>query len=239
MAWLKAAFLFLGVMLVAATWPAAALTISPTRIEIDAQSMKPFRLEITGTASATRYVELSLLRRTAGDGNVIERLSPASADSFMIRPPQVLVSPGVTRYVTVKWTGGTPKSSDSFYLIVEELPISVDPTTLGQSVSILARFSIPVHVNAGHKAQVSFLIDPKGGRYTLVNDGKAYQRLADLRFHAVTRGGTPGTQPHAVPGAMLARAAHVDALLPGGRIEFSGEDLGLAANQSIVAVVLP
>jgi P pilus assembly chaperone PapD len=233
------AYLFLVVLLVAAPWPVAALTISPTRLEIDPQMTKPHRLEISVTGSTARYVELSLMKRIAGDGSFVERVVPAPTDAFIIRPTQVLVPPGGTRSITIQWTGGRQEGSASYYLIVEELPISVDPSHSGQDVLLLARFYVPLHVSTSERPQVSFHRQPREGHYALVNDGKAYQRLADLRFQVVTDVNTPGSLPRSLPGVVLARVAQVDALLPGGRIEFSREDLGLAENQSIIGVVLP
>jgi P pilus assembly chaperone PapD len=221
---------------------AAALSLSPTRLEVDlrASAVAEVELRIGGRPDRVQHVELSLLERL-----VDERVAPVAVDSISIelQPPQLVIEPGghgVVR-VVARRASGSAAASRSYYLVVEPVEIA-DPATGTASaddsrIQFVPRLHLPLHVDLGGQPassirriadaqpQVEEDADGVGGEIEIVNRGSRYQRLATLRAVGPV---------DALAGRELARRARTDAVLPGQRLriplkagELAGEPLGL------------
>jgi len=221
---------------------AAALSLSPTRLEFDLRStpVAEAELRIGGRPDRVQHIELSVFERLSDD-----RASLIAADSVTVelQPPQLVIErggQGLVR-VRVRRSDGAPTASRSYFLVVEPVEIA-DPAAEGivpdePRIMFVPRLHLPLHVDLGGSpaarirrvvaadADADVEAEDAGGVIELSNRGNRYQRLATLRAVGPS---------DSLTGREIARRVRTDALLPGQTLrvplkagELAGEPLGV------------
>lgn len=179
----------------AASWVAAifllsAFTLEPITADFSPTgpgSVQTFRL--TNSSPQTIAIRIRVLTRTVdADG----RESNEPADSlFVVYPSRVTLGGGGIQLVRVQWKGDpAPTQELSFRLLVEQLPVTFEETTLkGGSIKILTRYigslyvvplSASPDVILEQYAFTTDLTGKRGMQLLFYNRGTAHVLLSDL-----------------------------------------------------------
>lgn len=204
------AFLFL---LLVRVNPALAFQLRPMSqvfAPIGTDAMRSY--EIINDQDERIAVEVSVLERSM-NLNGEETYTPAD-DDFLIYPAQMILEPGVTQVVQVRWLGDpAPEEELAFRLSAEQLPINLlDPNqplpeqSIGH-MQILLRYLGSLYVRPeGANAIVNIVsitphIDEQGNHAVELifsNTGNASAKLRDLRLTLMAQGQSVTLSPDQV-----------------------------------------
>lgn len=107
-------------------------------------AQKTFRIE--NSSEEPIAVELNMYKRNMTiDGK--DKLSEAN-DEFLLYPSQIIVMPGKSQAIRVRWLGDqTPAKELAYRLIVEQLPVSFNNNKQeGGQVNLLVRFIASIYI---------------------------------------------------------------------------------------------
>jgi fimbrial chaperone protein len=115
---------------------AQAMRVSPMVSELSTSGTNSSaRIEVQNVGKGLLAFETQITRiEYDSDGKQIE--VPADAD-FLVFPPQGTLAPGGRQVVRVQWLGGTAlRTSQSYYLSVNQLPVAFTPETAGTGAQV-------------------------------------------------------------------------------------------------------
>ena len=197
---------------------AQAQTVTPTRLELNLQESRQAILTLSSTKAVDVALELSVAYYSAA------RMDEVPLD---ILPPQILLRSGETRQVTVSWRGAKQLGhSESFYLAIDELPLTTGAPESTAEIQLLTSWRLPVHVEAGGKAQVGLFPPQIDGSASLElrNSGRQYALLSQYEI-----GVERDSDAIVFDGLDIARLLNRDALLPGQTVSIPLRLLGVKA----------
>nr|WP_010133546.1 fimbria/pilus periplasmic chaperone [Microbulbifer agarilyticus] len=192
-------------------------SVSPTRLDLDLREGNEAVLTLTATHPAAQALELSVRPyRTAQDAEKAQT-------PFSVSPPQLLLQPGDTRQVRVRWHGTQqPQQSQSYYLVIEELNLRTRDSDDAGQINLLTTFKMPLHVFHGGEATLVATPGESPATIQLSNTGARFARLSHYRLEA---------ENTSTDGITIARLLNRDALLPGETVSLPVADLGLPTSQ--------
>ncbi|MBB4658930.1 fimbrial biogenesis chaperone [Parvularcula dongshanensis] len=182
----------------------AVMIAAGSMLSAQAHSVQPMRFDLrpSGSGSQTTLtventraypITLEILVDALTFGEDGEEVLTSSEDDFLVFPPQMMIEPGKTQSVRVRYIGDpTIKESRAYRIHVNQIP--VDLTGEQRSgVALAVNFATLVNVvPAGAKPKVvaSAVEEAPGGyaRLSLMNEGKAYARLLDMRLALTANG---------------------------------------------------
>lgn len=207
---------------------ADAFTIAPTAIMLEGLAPEPAKIRITASSSAPLALDFSFVERQAEGAQ--ERLFSSNAD-IAVQPPQLYLAAGEATDVVVRWSGKVQDRSRSFFLVADELPIAFAEGKAQKNLRFLARVHLPVHIANGGKPDLQVTISTVDGeaKIEILNRGSRYARFSGLTLRATRTSGASDNTTKIISGVELARAARIDAILPGRGVMLRAEDLGLEA----------
>jgi len=178
--------------------PALALRLTPFVVEFAPKGPDANRLfRVENETGEPAAVQVSMVRREMDD-NGHERLVDAE-DDFTVFPPQLILGPGESKTVRVQWLGDPqPKAELTYRIIVEQLPVELEPARPGGRLKLVLRYEGSVYiVPSGARAHVavaavSELSGPNGASQLAVdilNDGTAHAVLSDAKLTLKTSAG--------------------------------------------------
>lgn len=190
--------IFLFITLVAFSAPATAgVRVSPLLLDIEATGpRRSTRVKITNETLAPLPIEVSVFERSFGvDGAETER--PAD-ESFLIFPPQAVLTPGGSQTVRVEWIGDAPVDLTRYFALhIDQPPVALSqtPQSPGSGLSFVVSFVAHIYVSA-RDAKPALVVDegqgispaksdtPAAATFRIRNDGDRYallQRVKQLR----------------------------------------------------------
>ncbi|SHF76844.1 P pilus assembly protein, chaperone PapD [Microbulbifer donghaiensis] len=208
-----------AIYLVAGIPPLMAQSVTPTRVELNIAESSQAILTLSSTRAVEVALELSINSYSSAHGDVQAPLE--------ILPPQVLLRPGETRQVTVRWRGGeTLRRSESYYLAIDELPLNVDAPEAATELQLLSSLRLPVHVETGGQAMLWFFSPGVDGSASLElrNAGRQYALLSHYEIGVENNSGIV-----VFDGLDIARLLNRDAILPGQTVSIPLRLIGLEA----------
>ncbi|WP_193165747.1 fimbrial biogenesis chaperone [Microbulbifer hainanensis] len=211
--------LLLFIFLAIDTPLSVAQSVTPTRLELNLEESAQAILTLSSTKPVDVALELSIADYSAAGGEVDAPLE--------IVPPQMVLRPGETRRVLVRWRGEKRLPvSKSYYLAIDELPLTVGAQESDAEIQLLTSWRLPVHVEVGGKPEVDFFAPHIDGSASieLKNTGRQYALLSHYEI------GVKGNREVVVlDGLDLARLLNRDALLPGQTVSIPLRLIGLGA----------
>jgi len=195
--------LTLGFLLLVRINPALAFQLRPM-----SQVLAPLGAEATQTYEVFNdqdqriAIEISVLERQMNLNG--DETYTSAEDDFLIYPAQIIVEPGATQVVQVRWLGDPePEQELAFRLSAEQLPINLlDPNQPAVEqptgdVQILLRYLGSLYVRpagvhaAVHVESVMPHVDEQGNDGVMLvftNTGTASAKLRDLRLTLTSQG---------------------------------------------------
>ena len=200
----------------------AAQSVTPTRLQLDLATSPQAILTVSSTKPVDVALEFSIDTYSVANEAHESRESPLE-----ILPPQVLLRPGETRQVLLRWRGGRQLSrSESYYLAIDELPLAVDGAESAAEIQLLTSLRLPVHVQVDGKAELGFFPPNIDGSASLElrNTGKQYALLSNYEIGVESDG-----KRLVFDGLAIARLLNRDAILPGQMVSVPLRLIGLEA----------
>lgn len=211
--------LSIKILLAAGIQLAMAQSVTPTRLQLNLEQSPQAVLTLSSTKPVDVALELSIDAYSAAYESMEGPLE--------ILPPQVLLRPGETRQVLVRWRGGKKlPHSASFYLTIDELPLAVNAREVSGSIQLLTSLRLPVHVEAGGNPELGFFPPNIDGSASLefYNSGEQYALLSQYEI-----GVTHDSEMILFDGLDFARLLNRDAILPGQMVSIPLRLVGLDA----------
>lgn len=163
----------------------ASLSLSPVGLDLPADA-KAGAIALTNRAGTPINLQIRVFRWTQIDGE--DRLEPTS--DVIASPPAATVPAGSTYTIRVARVAERPVTgSESYRLIIDELPQPRDARTAPQAVSMVLRTSIPVFFNqksAVADMQWAIARDESGPYLTATNVGGRYIKLSNLAVESAS-----------------------------------------------------
>lgn len=211
--------LAVGLHLVAGVPLSTAQSVTPTRLQLDLEESAQAILTLSSTKPADVALEFSVADYSMALGNMEVPLE--------VLPPQLLLRPGETRQVVVRWRGSKrlPHSA-SFYLAIDELPLAIDAPTSTAEIQLLTSLRLPVHVEVGGRPELGFHPPQIDGSASLElrNTGRQYALLSNYEIGVERNDGLV-----LFDGLDVARLLNRDAILPGQMVSIPLRLIGLEA----------
>ena len=212
-------FTFFSIVMALAIPLSVAQSVTPTRLELNLKESSQAILTLSSTKPVDVALELSVADYSAAGGEVDAPLE--------IVPPQMVLRPGEARRVLVRWRGKKSLPvSKSYYLAIDELPLTVGAQGSEAEIQLLTSWRLPVHVEVGGKPEVGFFAPHVDGSASLElrNTGRQYALLSRYEI-----GIGSGRETVLLDGLDVARLLNRDALLPGQTVSIPLRLIGLEA----------
>lgn len=208
-----------GFLLASSPLFASAQSVTPTRVQIDLEQSPHALLTLSSVKPVDVAIEFSIMDYSAA-------LADMEAPLEVI-PPQILLRPGETKQVMVRWRGSLnlPRSA-SYYLVIDELPLLVKNPEVSAAIQLLTTLRLPVHVQASGEAELAFSPPQIDGSASLEfhNTGAQYALLSQYEI-----GVTHDREVILFDGIDFARLLNRDAILPGQMVSIPLRLIGLDA----------
>lgn len=196
-----------------------AQSVTPTRLRLNLEESSQAILTLSSTKPVDVALEFSIAEYFIAQE---EKEVPIE-----VLPPQVLLRPGETRQVMVRWRGGKqlPRSA-SFYLSIDELPLANGAPEDAAEIQLLTSLRLPVHVESGGWPELGFFPPNTDGSASLElrNSGEQYALLSHYKI-----GIKRNSEEVLFDGLDLARLLNRDAILPGQIVSIPLRLIGLEA----------
>lgn len=103
--------------------PAAAMTLSPTQVEMTSiGKTSQARIVVTNNSAQPLPVEATLKRATLDEAGIAH--TTEAGDDFLVMPPQALIPPGGSQVFRIQWLGEPLLGeSQSYFLYINQLPV--------------------------------------------------------------------------------------------------------------------
>lgn len=213
-------FSLLGGLLLAGFIPLAlAQSVTPTRVQINLEDSPQAILTLSSVKPVDVAIEFSVLGYSA---SLADMEAP-----LQVIPPQMLLRPGETKQVMVRWRGSsTLRRSASYYLAIDELPLAVKDREVSAAIQLLTTLRLPIHVHASGEAELAFSPPQVDGSASLefYNTGEQYALLSHYEI-----GVTHDLEVILFDGLDFARLLNRDAILPGQMVSIPLRLIGLDA----------
>ncbi|WOX07115.1 fimbrial biogenesis chaperone [Microbulbifer pacificus] len=208
-----------GLLLVGILPFALAQSVSPTRVQINLDNSPQAILTLSSVKPVDVAIEFSVLDYSAAFTDMVAPLE--------VIPPQILLRPGETKQVMVRWRGSsTLQRSASYYLAIDELPLAVKDREVSAAIQLLTTLRLPIHVHANGEAELAFSPPQIDGSASLefYNTGAQYALLSHYEI-----GVTHDREVILFDGIDFARLLNRDAILPGQMVSIPLRLIGLDA----------
>lgn len=162
---------------------AAAITVSPTSMQLDLKAQRSRTLTVRNPKQQTVPVKVSTAIVTSTEHGEEVRESTEELVAF---PSQFLLQPGESRQVRIGSRFTEPPDVERFYrVVVEELPVDLSPEPASQSgVKVVLRYVTALYLTPASPSSAAGLDEVRradGGLvFHLRNDGNAHTHLREL-----------------------------------------------------------
>ncbi len=174
---------------------AAAFQLVPMSAVIDPVASPPtvvFTISNTGADPIAVQLRVAT-RRTLPDGTEI---NDTASDQLQVFPSQLVVRPGATQTVRVRWIGeGQPQQELPFRLVAEQLPVNLSRTeTEASGVQFMLRYRATVYVRPENtQAEIAVIDltvdeDERTATITVENNGTRHQSFTEGRIVLIQDG---------------------------------------------------
>ncbi|MBW4936624.1 fimbrial biogenesis chaperone [Marinobacter sp. F4206] len=192
---------------------ALAIGVAPTRLIFKTANEEAQSLRIVGDKLADTAVELYVLARKFQTDEV--QLVPDEGACIELSIPQTLIKSGSGQEVWVQPDPMTPGCyGQSFYLVIETLPIAGAESGHSGQLRIAPTFLVPIHLAPSSAADLSFSLQQEGRYLQLSNSSNASILYSSLQLELQDE--ITG-QWRLLSGRVIAAALNSDALLAGER----------------------
>ena len=173
-------------ILVAVT-PAFAFEMTPLDLNLEPAGREASgRFRILNVDAKPIAIQVGVFTREMTDEGA-DILRPAD-DDFIVYPPQMIVKPGKSQTLRVKYVGATVDTVERAYrLIAEQLPIDLgdEPDRDGGSIALLVRYVASIYVGPRSARPALRVIAAKPAprdrmRVVLANEGTRHALLTNL-----------------------------------------------------------
>lgn len=106
-------------------WPAAAMTVSPTQVEMTSiGKASQARIVVVNNSAKPLPVEAAMRRAVLDESGVAQ--TTEASDDFFVMPPQALIPPGASQVFRIQWLGEPLLAeSQSYLLFLNQLPVKL------------------------------------------------------------------------------------------------------------------
>lgn len=162
---------------------AAAITVSPTSMQLDLKAQRSRTLTVRNPKQQTVPVKVSTAIVTATEHGEEVRESTEDLIAF---PSQFMLEPGESRQVRVGSRFTERPDVERFYrVVVEELPVDLSPDPASRSgVKVVLRYVTALYLTPASPASAASLEEVRRAEGGLVfhlrNDGNAHTHLREL-----------------------------------------------------------
>jgi P pilus assembly chaperone PapD len=201
--------------------PAAAMTVSPTQLEmLSIGAGAHARITVTNTDDEPLAVEAILSRATLDEAGV--PTTSAASDDFLVMPPQAIIAPGGTQNFRVQWLGDPLiESSQTYLLYISQIPVKRRGTSIVQvvvSIGVMINVAPPQGVPSLHVVSTGIVRDRHGVRHptvTVENPSPVHALFPQSSMQL-----SSGTWSEAVPSGLLSERLGIGLVQPGHRRRF-------------------
>jgi fimbrial chaperone protein len=237
----------MGSLVLGAPLMAASLSVAPVGLILSTEQ-KAGAITLTNQAAAPVSLQIRIFNWSQVDGRDV--LAPTT--DVVASPPATTIPPGAAYTIRVMRLARTPiAASESYRLLIDEIPKPIDPGTAMRGVTMTMRTSLPVFFEpakaVGHVVW-TLTSDHAGVHLLGRNTGGRHVKLADLAIETpagrLALGGNlagyilPGTARRFDMQPAAADARIVAQLVPGATVAVTAKD-GLLALRDDVHVATP
>jgi fimbrial chaperone protein len=207
--------------LAAYTVAAAAMTVSPTQVEmVSIGAGAHARITVTNTDDEPLAVEAILNRATLDEAGV-PRTSPAG-DDFLVMPAQAIIAPGATQNFRIQWLGEPMlETSQSYLLYMSQIPVKRRGNSIVRvvvSIGVMINVAPPQGTPSLRVTSTGVVSDGRGIRYPVVTVENPSQIHALFPQSSVQL--SSGSWSATVPSGLLSERMGIGLVQPGHRRRF-------------------
>lgn len=105
------------------SWPAAAMSVSPTQVEMTSVGKtSQARIVVVNNSAQPLPVEATMKRANLNEAGVAQTTD--ASDDFLVMPAQALIPPGASQVFRIQWLGEPLlAASQSYLLYMNQLPV--------------------------------------------------------------------------------------------------------------------